>query len=240
MKFHSLVRHPLFYDFNLKRETIRLELGYTPLQFQRTLNNALQEGLAWYKGTTLHFWSYNQDRNKLKSVKKDDYVYTKDVDQFYILSVYHNYYHKQTAKIYTKEGKQAKASNNISSFEHQKSFAPQSKFKVNKDITLSARKAAQLLNLNSPASGARIKKKLQEAGFIDIKANRVEINKAEALIHKAAGKHNVRYDKHTGKYWFVLADTFELKFRLRKNFKAENITTKGIRKLAAYHQSIHF
>ena len=238
MKFHSLVRNPYLYDFNAKSDLIRKELGYTELAFQKALETALIEGLAWYEKDNLHFWSYNQDRKYLKTCKKDDYCYTKNIDTFVQLAAVHKIYHKQTARIYKKEGKQANVADNTSAFQHEKSFAPQNKFKVNRDITLSCRKAAQILGLNSPASGYRMKQILQKSGLIDIHKNKVEINKESAMVHIKAGRHNVRHDKDSGKYFFILADIFSLNFRLRKTIQPTLTAVKS--KENMYYNSIYF
>lgn len=218
-QFHSLVKHPIFFNFKANRDSIRLLLGYTDKKFRETLNSAIRLGLASSQGDNLTFLSNNEDRKEIKRYKAD-YYYTKNPHKFMRLVVISNHYHKQNARIIKKT---AKPTNSVtySGFLHTKSFAPQSIFKVNHDITLSCRKLAEILNLNSPSHGLKIRNELQREGLIDITENKVEIRKDEALTYIKAGSHNVRFDKQSKKWFYILASLVKINYRIRKSIQLE-------------------
>lgn len=215
-QLHAYFKHPIIFNFKANLTPLRLLIGYADKKFRETVNFACDNGLACLKDDTLTFHSNNADR-ALKPTKRNDYIRTKTPRLTFEQIIITNYYYKQKASV---KGKNYRTSNSRTSsdFDYQKRVAPHAHHSINKDITLSCRATAKLFHRNSPAYGKAKKAQIVNAGFINVYQNRVELLKSEAVALIKTGCYNIRLDKGTGKWFYVLADTFDLGNKRTKSY----------------------
>lgn len=204
---HAIVKHPIILNYKANITATRKLIGYTDKKFRETINNAIRLRLASYSGDNLIFWSNNADK-AFKPTKRNDYTSTKTPQRTFEEIIIKNYYNRQHAKVKGKDF-QTFNSRTPGEFHYQKRVAPQTSQYINRDITLSSRAMAKLLNGNSPAFGANKKRQHQRSGFINLYPNRVELSKDEAITLIKKRHHNIRFDIKTGTWVYVLADIFD-------------------------------
>jgi len=218
-QLHSLVKHPIIFNYKANSLPIRSLLNLTDKKFRELTNSAIRYGLASYNGTTLTFLSNNQNKKR-----KSDIVSTTTPHKTFEQIIVRNYYYKQKAKVLSKENQTPLSRASQRDFDYSKQVAPQTKHKINYDITLSCRKLAQLLNRNSPSFGLNKRKEFEKDGFINLYSNKVTILKDQAISLIKTGCHNVRRNKETDTWYFILPHTFNL-VRQRKQSYCKQGTT---------------
>jgi len=196
-KLASLVHHPIILNFKTNRNAIRQLSGYTDKRFRELLNCAISYHLAFYEGNHLRLISKSQEHHLKRA---SDYTEVKacDIAPFYQLAVLKQNIKQQKRAIGYKlstmnKGRGACDSLNLSSLQ------------INELVTLSYRKIARLLSI-SISHAYTLAKQLKAFG-LTLTSNRVSISPDQYNSYKQQGKHNARYDKKTGDYYFLRANS---------------------------------
>lgn len=204
--------HPILLNFRANKDAHRLKLRMGAVRFDRLLKAAISLKLACYERDNLKLISHTQERQVLKTRSATNYepVKVQHVKQYIQISILKANPKRQKSAIKHKLRSTAnKRSGNVT--------------QVNADITLSCRNAAKLLNLRSYSHTNNLLTSLSGFGLV-LTPNRTEISESMYNFYKQTGKHNARYHKSTGKYYFLGAN--HVKFN--SFYNKPIIKTKGI------------
>jgi hypothetical protein len=188
----SIVKHPIIFNYRANLTPLRLLIGLSDSSYRKQLNLALQLGYCVQEGKHLRLVSHKQERKigKINSCAKYDTIKIKDIKQFIYISV---------LKYNANSQKQA-----ISYKESPIAHIGSSKVVVNHNITLSCRKAAEILGFKSYSYANDLLHSLQDYGLTMIK-NVVQISETDYNYFKSIKKPNASYNHLTEKYLFTNA-----------------------------------
>ena len=178
-------------NFRANKDAHRLKLRMGALRFTRLLKAAISLKLAYYEKDNLKLISHTQERQILKTKSAANYepVKVQHIKQYIQIHILKANPKRQKSAIKHKLKLTAnKRATNVT--------------QVNADITLSCRNAAKLLNLRSYSHTNNLLASLSRFGLA-LTPNRTEISESMYNFYKQTGKHNARYDKSTGKYFFL-------------------------------------
>lgn len=203
----SQFKHPIILDYKVQLNNIRLSLGLTRKQFNRSLEIALKLKFASIEGTNLRLLSRNQDVKYFKQTKRNDYHYTDSPETFKNLSVLYSYHQKQLYSIKRKSSQTHLVLNN-------------SDRNPNYAVTLSCKAVSELLHLNSTSTAKKLIDKLASKKLINLTKRTEVITKEQFDTALSRQDRTIRYDKSSKTWYKVLASTFELNY----NFKRVKLT----------------
>lgn len=188
----STVKHPIILNHSGNLTPLRLLIGLSDSTYRKQLNLALQLGYCVQEGKHLRLVSHKQERKigNIKSTTHYEEIKTKDIKQFiYISALKSNIKRQKQAISYKRRSIATIVSTTVN---------------VNHTITLSCRKAADLLGFKSYSYANNLLRNLKGYG-LTMNKNIVEIREQEYNYFKSIKKPNVRYDHLTEKYLFTNA-----------------------------------
>ena len=186
--------HPILLNFRANHNAHCLKLRMGTIRFNRLLKSAISHHLASYTGDNLQLISHTDERKlfNIKSASSYEPVKVEHVKQFIQIHILKSSPKKQKSAIKHKLRSTAnKRAANVT--------------QVNADITLSCRNAAKLLNIKSYSHVNNLLASLSRFGLV-LTPNRTEISEGMYNYYKQTGKHNARFDKSTGKHYFLGAN----------------------------------
>lgn len=198
-KLASFHKHSIILDFNARSLHYRQKLELTDRKFRKLLNSAIRLNLAYYEGDNLRLRSNTADKREYKQ-RSTTSVSHNDLHAYYCYVVIKKHITQQNKQIDQKALTVKFANVSCEAVLKDKPYAI---FDINNSISLSVRKAADLLGISvSFAHG--LLRNLKKFGLL-IHQNIIQISKKTFRDCLALNKPNIRYEN--GIYSYILAQS---------------------------------
>jgi hypothetical protein len=201
-RLYALNHHPILKDYYANIKGYTALLGLTDKKYIKLFNRALQLNYIAFEGPNLRIMGIQQEKTRYKARHKHyEYIKLSDLKQFILISTIKKNQALQISAVRYKEKHQPGIRSSVNSDANQNEFNLIAKQKINQNVTLSFRSAAKLFNVSLSNAHSQVNA-LSNFGLI-INKERKEISKQFYEYLQESGNPSRRYDKATGKFYFV-------------------------------------
>lgn len=204
-----LTKHPILFDFKANMTAYRLILRLGEIKYIKLLKAAVSYGFATIEGKHLRLISKSQEK-RIFNLKNSAYdtIKREHLKQYFQIQIIKNNLRRQKKAIACKQRTIMNKGRYAGVPANKYDFLNLNK-PVNNTITLSYRSAANILGCSVSHAFKQLKE-LEQFGLV-ITRQRQIIDKDVFKFCLNRGYHNIRYEKETAKYYFVLSNIVEVK-----------------------------
>jgi len=192
-------KHPILLNFKARTANYRKLCGISASKFNKLLQAAIRLKLAYYEGNNLRLRSHNADKKAFKH-KNSVEVRVADAKPFLYHAIIKHNIKQQVRAIKFKASNVKKGNVSCEAVQYNQ---PYLKHKLNEQVTLSIRSAAKLFD--RPLSTTYDILRSMKGYGLTLTQNRVNITKQVFRDCLQLNRPNIRFDKQTGVYYYVLA-----------------------------------